>query len=155
MEEHAKKLKNIFERLEQANFKIQPEKCVFAANTEYVGHICTHLGIRLDPRKVKAIQEYPVPKYIRPFIGLVGYYRRHAPNFVKLAEPLTSLTKKDVASIWTGAHQSSVEELKRIMCTEPLLIYPNFHSNLLLRVTRRLRLSGLFYHNCMMGKKDL
>ena len=33
MEEHAQKLRNIFERLEQANFKIQPEKCVFATDT--------------------------------------------------------------------------------------------------------------------------
>jgi hypothetical protein len=30
MEEHAQKLQSIFERLEHANFKIQPEKCVFA-----------------------------------------------------------------------------------------------------------------------------
>jgi hypothetical protein len=37
MEEHAQKLRKIFERLEQANFKIQPEKCVFATDTvEYM-----------------------------------------------------------------------------------------------------------------------
>jgi len=62
MEEHAQKLRTIFERLEQANFKIQPEKCVFATDTvEYLGHICTPLGIRPNPKKVKAIMEYPVP----------------------------------------------------------------------------------------------
>jgi len=50
MEEHAEKLRDIFERLEQANFKIQPEKRVFATDTvEYLGHICTLLGIRPDP----------------------------------------------------------------------------------------------------------
>jgi hypothetical protein len=81
MEERAKKLRSIFERLEQANFKIQPEKCVFATNTvEYLGHICTPEGIRADPKKVRAIEKYPVPKSvrdIRAFTGLAGYYRRH------------------------------------------------------------------------------
>jgi hypothetical protein len=67
----------LFERLEQANFKIQPEKCIFAIDTvQYLRHICTPLGIRPDPKKVKAIVEYPVPKTlrdIRAIIGLAGY----------------------------------------------------------------------------------
>jgi hypothetical protein len=77
MEEHAKKLRFIFQRLEQAKFKIQPEKYIFAADTvEYLGHICTQEGIRPDPKKIKAIKEYPIPKTvrdIRAFLGLGGY----------------------------------------------------------------------------------
>ena len=76
MKEHARKLQNIFERLEQANFKIQPEKCVFATDMEeYVGHICTPQGIRPDPKKVEAFAEYPVPKTVkdvRSFVVLAG-----------------------------------------------------------------------------------
>ena len=76
MEEHAKKLGNIFIKLEQANFKIQPEKCVFATDTlQYIGHLCTPQCIRPDLKKVKAIEEYPVPrtvKVIRSFIRLAG-----------------------------------------------------------------------------------
>jgi hypothetical protein len=65
MEEHAQKLQTIFERLEQANFKIQP-KFFFATDTvEYLEHICTPLGIRADPKKVKAIMEYSVPRTVR------------------------------------------------------------------------------------------
>jgi hypothetical protein len=78
MEEHAWKLRDIFDWLEQANFKIQPEKCVFATDTvEYLGHISTLFGIRPDRKKVKAIEEYPVPRTVRDvraFIGLAGYY---------------------------------------------------------------------------------
>jgi hypothetical protein len=37
IEKHAEKLRAIFERLEQANFKFQPEKFVFATDTvEYL-----------------------------------------------------------------------------------------------------------------------
>jgi hypothetical protein len=66
MEEHERKLQLIFERLEQANFKIQPEKCVFATDTvEYLGHICTPEGIRPDPKKIRAIEQYSEPKSVR------------------------------------------------------------------------------------------
>ena len=79
MEEHARKLRNIFERLDQANFKIQPEQCVFATDTlEYLGHICTPQGTKPDPKKVQAIVEYPIAKTvkdIRSFVGLAGHYR--------------------------------------------------------------------------------
>jgi hypothetical protein len=52
IEEHAEKLQVIFDRLEQANFKIQPQKCVFATDTvEYLGHICTPQGIGLILRR--------------------------------------------------------------------------------------------------------
>jgi hypothetical protein len=39
---------------------------------------------------------------------------------------LTNLTKKDVPFEWTNEHQKSFDELKRILSTEPLLIYPDF-----------------------------
>jgi hypothetical protein len=62
MEKHARKLQLIFERLEQAKFKTHLEKCVFAADTfEYLGHISTPEGIRPDPKKSRAIEQYSVP----------------------------------------------------------------------------------------------
>ena len=70
---------------------------MFATDTvEYLGHICTPLDVKPDPQKIRAIMEYPVPKTvmdIRSFVGLAGYYRRRVPNFAKLAQPLTNLTK--------------------------------------------------------------
>ena len=63
---------------------------------------------------------------IRAFIGLAGYYRRHVRNFAELAKPLTSLTKKDVPFEWTSEQQGAFEGLKKILSTEPLLIYPDF-----------------------------
>ena len=77
MEERAKKLQSVFERLEQANFEIQPEKCVYATNTvEYLGHICTPEGIRPDPKKVRAIEKYPVPKSVRDIRAFIGLPRK-------------------------------------------------------------------------------
>ena len=134
MEEHVKKIEEIFKRLERANFKIQPDKCVFGTDTvEYLGHVCTASGIRPDPSKIQAIQQYSVPRNtrdVRSFLGLAGYYRRHVPNFAEIAKPLTALTKKEVplkwTNEWTPECQESFDKLKQILSTEPLLIYPDF-----------------------------
>jgi hypothetical protein len=124
MDEHVHKLRKIFQRLEQANFKIQPDKCVFATDSvEYLGHIVTRDGVKPDPRKVQAIQKYPVPRNVRDvksFIGLTSYYRRHVLNFAETARPLTSLTKKDVVFEWKEEQQRAFDNLKHI------LIYPDF-----------------------------
>lgn len=87
------------------------------------------MGIRPDPKKIRVIEKYQVPKTvsdIRAFISLTGYYRRHVRKFAELAKPLTSLTKKDVPFECTNEHQKAFEELKRILNTEPLLIYSDF-----------------------------
>jgi transposase InsO family protein len=130
MEEHAQKLERIFQRLEQANFKVQPEKCVFAADTvEYLGHIVTKEGVRPDPRKIKAIEEYPPPRTVtevRAFIGLVGYYRRHVRNFAELAKLLTKLTKKNEPFDWGPEQQKAFDALRKVLSYEPRLIYPDF-----------------------------
>ena len=96
---------------------------------EYLGHICTPSGIRPDPRKIRAIEEYPVPRTVRDIravIGLAGYYRRHVRNFAELAKPLTNLTRKDVPFNWTAEQQNAFDQVKRSLSTEPLLIYPDF-----------------------------
>ena len=132
--------------------------CVFATDTvEYLGHICTPLGVKPDPQKVRAVIEYLVPntvRDIRSFVGLAGYYRRHVPNFARLAQPLTNLTKKDLPFTWTEEQQKAFEGLKHILSTGPLLIYPDFHNHLLWRVMFRQRPLELFCRNFEMEKRN-
>jgi hypothetical protein len=159
MEEHAQKLEAIFKRLEQDNFKIQPEKCVFATDTvEYLGHICTPSGIRPDPKKVKAIQQYPVPKTVRDvtaFVGLAGYYRRHVRNFAEIARPLTNLTKKDVSFEWKRENQRVFDRLKEVLRTEPLLIYSDFSQPFIVACDASTRAIGAVLSQLRNGEERL
>ena len=60
-------------------------------------------GVRTNPEKVKAMQEWGEPKdliNVRSFLGLCSYYRRFIPQFSLVAKPLTDLTEKGQEFRW-------------------------------------------------------
>lgn len=82
-QEHFKNLEVIFKTLEEANMKIQLDKCEFLQdNVEFLGFIVSSDGIKTNPKKVQTISDFPAPKTLkdlRSFLGMSGYYR----SFVK------------------------------------------------------------------------
>ena len=51
---------------------------------EYLGHIVSHKGFKVDPKKIKAIKEWKVPttiKELRGFLGLIGYFHKFVNNY--------------------------------------------------------------------------
>ena len=62
------------------------------------GHLVGKDGVRVDPRKIEAMQDWPHPKTLkrlRGFLGLTGYYFKFVKNHGKIAAPLTTLLKKN------------------------------------------------------------
>jgi hypothetical protein len=66
---------------------------------------------------------------IRSFLGLAGYYRRFIEGFSKIVKPLTTLLEKDREFKWTGAYQSSFEELNKWLTTAPVLVMPDLQKS--------------------------
>ena len=59
-----------------------------------MGHIVGKEGVKCDPEKVCAIEEWPIPrsvKEVRTILGTASSYRRFIQNFSQLAAPLTNL----------------------------------------------------------------
>ena len=53
-----------------------------------------------------------IPREVKQFLRLVGYYLKFVPKFADLARPLNILTRKDVEFEWTEICQQSFELLK-------------------------------------------
>lgn len=130
LETHISKLTNIFDRLRHYNLKLQPDKCEFLRKeVSYLGHIITDNGVKPNPEKTKAVENFPIPKCakdIKSFLGLVSYYRRFIPNLSKTAKPLTNLLKKDIPFLWQNDQQLAFESLKSALTSAPILAYPDF-----------------------------
>lgn len=128
-EQHLESLDQVFERLEWAGLKLKPKKChLFRKKVKYLGHEVSAEGIATDPEKTKAVREWPVPKTVaevRSFLGLCSYYRRFVEEFATTAKPLTKLTEKSVPFVWKEAEQAAFDKLKHLLCTAPVLAFPD------------------------------
>ena len=126
-EEHLVHLQNVFNRLNEANLKLQPKKCQFAAEkVEYLGHYFSKQGIEVNPSKIEAVKTYPVPKtrkQLKAYLGLTKYYRRFVRNYAAIAAPLNSLLKKDTEYKWSDECEASFKLLKEKLMSSPILAF--------------------------------
>ena len=74
-------------------------KCTFGKEeVDYLGHIISKEGVKVDPSKIKAINEWPKLDNIselRGFLGLTGYCQRFVKNYAHKTAPLIDLLKKN------------------------------------------------------------
>ena len=61
-DEHIKHLRTVLQILRQNQLYIKLSKCEFALPAiKFLGHVITDKGITMDPDKIKAITDWPVP----------------------------------------------------------------------------------------------
>jgi len=117
-------LEQVFRVLRAAGLTLKPNKCTFGFDRlEFLGFQISKGMIR-PGNKTEVIATFPRPKNeheVRRFLGLAGYFRRFIVNYAKLAAPLTSLTGKNTVFTWKDEQQKSFDELKRILCSEPVV----------------------------------
>ena len=99
IESHVAKLRSVFERLENAGLTIKPSKCkFFQEKLIFLGHEISSKGIAPNNLKIKAVEDFPVPKTkkeLRAFLGLAGFFRKFLKDFSITAAPLTDLLKDE------------------------------------------------------------
>jgi hypothetical protein len=70
----------VLQLLKEKQLYAKPSKCFFGVKeVEYLGHTVSHEGFKVDPNKIKAMMDWPIPKTLknlRGFLGLIGYYRK-------------------------------------------------------------------------------
>ncbi|MCO5604146.1 hypothetical protein L7F22_058306 [Adiantum nelumboides] len=129
MEEHKKHLQVIFQALRDNKLFINQKKNeFFLQEIQYLGHIISKLGIRMDPSKLEVIKEWPNPRNLhelRSFIGMCAYYRCFIEKFSLIAGPLHDLTKKNVKYVWIEGKQEAFDKLKQKLTSQPVLVLPD------------------------------
>ena len=85
MEEHEEHLHIVLQFLHDRKVYAKLTKCTFyQKKIGYLGHIITFDEVLVDPSKIMAILEWPVPQNvieIQSFMGLVGYYQKFLRGF--------------------------------------------------------------------------
>ena len=124
-EEHLPYIRKVFEKLQSAKLSMKLSKWqFFSKEIQYFGHILSTKGIHPLPSKTQAIQKMHPPstlKQVSAFLGLVGYYRKFITNLMKIAKPLTLLTRQQVKFEWISEHQETFLKLNNSIIQAPIL----------------------------------
>ena len=135
-QEHLGNLREVFQQLRSAGLRLKLNKCLFAGSrVVYLGFVVSREGIAPDPQKVEAVRAFPQPhdvKSLRSFLGLASYYRHFVRGFSSVANPLFTLTKKDVDFVWSEACEAAFHQLKKLLTEAPVLALPEFDRGFLL-----------------------
>ncbi|GBN60816.1 Transposon Tf2-9 polyprotein [Araneus ventricosus] len=104
IEEHCQILRRTLTIAREANLKFNVGKTQLALiEVNYLGHVMSQRGIEPDPQKVKAINEFGVPKCradLQRFLGMVTYMAMFIPSLSYLTHSLGQLLKQDTPWLW-------------------------------------------------------
>jgi hypothetical protein len=129
-EDYLEKLECVLKILSDKGLRVNAEKSTLCATEiDYLRYWTSRSGIQPIPKTVEAIKNMVSPttrKELRCFIGAVNYYRDVWVRRNELLAPLTSMTSKNVKFICTDEHQKAFDNIKKIICREVMLNFPDF-----------------------------
>jgi hypothetical protein len=86
------------------NFLLNPKKTIFGVEEgKLLGHIISQGGISIEPERIKAIAQLPLPhnkKAMQSFFGKINFVRKFTPNFAETVKHLQNIIHKDVEFKW-------------------------------------------------------
>jgi len=144
LDDHIEKIEIVLARLRDAGLKVNAAKSFFCTHEiEYLGYILTREGKIPQNKKVQPILALNPPnsvQEIRPFLGMVQYYRDMWVKRSEMLAPLSDLvadecgetktTKKNKVKKmpwkWDSIHQVAFDCVKATIAKEVVLAYPDF-----------------------------
>ena len=80
---HMVRLREVFECLREAGFKVRVAKCDFVkSEIKYLGRVVSAEDIKPDPKAVSKLRDWEVPRNkteLQSFLGFANYYREFIP----------------------------------------------------------------------------
>jgi hypothetical protein len=129
-EDHIIHLKQTFEKCRRYGLSLNPKKSHFAMQEgKLLGHIVSRDGIRIDPKRVEAIETLAIPrnvKEIQSFLGKINFLRRFVPNFAEIVKLITDMLRKNNEVKWTTEAKASFAHIKKVISEAPVLASPDY-----------------------------
>lgn len=126
-ESHTTHVRRVLQLLADAQLQVNLEKCQFhVSEVEFLGYVISPKGISMDPAKVQAIVNWPVPKCVRDiqvFLGFSNFYRRFIKNFSARVAAITRFLKKNVSFVWDNLAQKAFDTLREAFISAPILVH--------------------------------
>jgi hypothetical protein len=114
-EEHTRHVREVLERLREAQLYAQVSKCQFyQEEISFLGFVLNRQGIAMDTARVQTIREWPEPTSyhdIQVFLGFCNFYRRFIYQYSGIVAPLTNLLKGMVNGRKPGLVRLEAESL--------------------------------------------
>lgn len=131
--EHASHVRAVLDRLRKKALFVKLSKCEFSTKeVDFLGFVVSTDGISMDPSRVQAIVDWPVPRSFREiqvFLGFTNFYRGFVEKYSKVVAPMTDLLvgmvkgKKTGPFEWPESAESAFQMLKLCFQREPLLAH--------------------------------
>lgn len=123
--EHDQVLTKVLERAKKFNVRFNKNKFQYKLpEVKYFGHIFSKSGMKIDPERVKAINNIKSPKNkkdLQSFLGMVNYLRKFVPHLAQIASPLQMLLKNNIDWLWTEIHENVFNTIKKYISAAPIL----------------------------------
>lgn len=156
---HIKILNEVAECLSKAKLTINVEKSKFCQKEiKYLGYIVGNGCLKVNPERIKSIEEFPLPKtprQVRRFVGMANWYRSFINNFADLAGPLTDCLKKTSKPFpLTESAKESFSKLKEALSTAPVLAQPDFKREFIIQCdASKIGVGGVLFQCDNNGKE--
>ena len=122
-------LKTVLSMLRQHQSYAKLSKCEFLqSELVFLGHIVGADGLKPNPAKIVAVQEWPTPTSVKDlcaFVGLATFFRRFVQGFSSLVAPLTSLLKNKAAFVCNAKCELAFNTVKESLTSAPVLAMPD------------------------------
>jgi hypothetical protein len=108
---------------------LHPKKTIFGVEEgKLLGHIISRARIQINPDRIRAIAQFPLPhnkRFMQSFFGKINFVRKFTPDFTETIKPLKKMIHKDFEFKWDDEQKISFSNIKTAISQALVLRSPD------------------------------